>query len=321
MLWIPAYNKVLAVARDACAESTEKRRVDLREPEAWLHLAVHLAKHARVTAPDYALTAAVFDEAKDAIGKGRCRAINAASDFSEDDILGLYNYFNELAPRRVSMCTVATIDETILAYYGRDGKLKAIWRRIPEKPHSKGLIQYRAVTYFKHSMRRAIICTNPFLPGRKLTPSDAAIEITQTLVTRWGGAWHLFLDSGFATQEVFAALPNFNVANTICVRASSQATLVRLWPQHRQACPSGAYAHSNTTIRLSNRSLNRRTLITAQPTPPLWSLLATAQLMATACSSLRALAPMQGPSTHTRTTISDHSASWPSYPWHGASAT
>ena len=112
MLWIPAYNKVLAVARDACAESTEKRRVDLREPEAWLHLAVHLAKHARVTAPDYALTAAVFDEAKDAIGKGRCRAINAASDF----------------PRMTSLVSITTSMSLHRGAY-----LCARWRRLTRR--------------------------------------------------------------------------------------------------------------------------------------------------------------------------------------------
>ena len=150
------------------------------------------------------------------------------------------------------MCTVATIDETILAYYGRDGKLKAIWRRIPEKPHSKGLIQYRAVTYFKHSMRRAIICTNPILPGRKLTPSDAAIEITQTLVTRWGGAWHLFLDSGFATQEVFAALPNFNVAYTICVKGQFTGNFGALVAAASAGLPIGrvrTFEHNNQIIQ------------------------------------------------------------------------
>lgn len=251
-LWMPAANKVMGVARKNRAKSTEKHRHELSEREAWLHLAIHLAKHARVTAPDYADTAAVLAEATHTLGKARCKAINAASDFSEDDILSLYQYFNELVPRRIASGTVVTIDETIIAYYGRDGKLKGIWRRIPEKPHSKGLLSYRAVTYFKHSMRRAILCLVPLLPSSRLTPSEAAIKITQMLVAGRQGAWHLFLDSGFATQEVFAALPNYGVAYTICVKGQLTGNFSALVAASSAGLPVGrvrTFEHNNQIIQ------------------------------------------------------------------------
>lgn len=162
-IWIAAMNEVMAVARKSLAKSTAKYQHAVTVPEAWRHLAIYLAKHARVTNPDYALAVEVLDEAKSVLGKCRRKAMNAACDFAQDKVKHMYEYFNLQALSHVHSGSVVTIDETVLAYYGRDGKVNGIWRRIPEKPHSKGLLQYRTVTYLRYSLRRFVLSILPLL--------------------------------------------------------------------------------------------------------------------------------------------------------------
>jgi hypothetical protein len=217
--WLEALKPTMAENHRRGAISTASTRHEVSECEAWLHFAWYFAHHVKMTNADFADAVDLMRETDHAMYEARRKTINAACCFSEDAITKMYEYFNNLAPQRVFAGTVVTIDETMIAYYGKDGKLVGIWRRIPEKPHQKGLIQYRAVMYLKHSHRRLIFCMRPTLPSRRETPSEAAIALARAIAPRSPGGLHVFLDSGFATHEVFCTLSNLDVTYTICVKA------------------------------------------------------------------------------------------------------
>lgn len=217
--WLEALKPTMAESRKNCAKSTRSTRHAVIDREAWLHFAWYFAHHVKMTKAGFADAVDLMHEADHSMYEARRKAINDACCFSEEAIAKMYEYFNKLASRRVFAGTLVTIDETMIAYYGRDGKLVGIWRRIPEKPHQKGLIQYRAVMYLKLSHRRLIFCLRPTLPSRRETPSEAAIALARAIAPQSPGGLHVFLDSGFATQEVFRTLPNLDVAYTICVKA------------------------------------------------------------------------------------------------------
>lgn len=216
--WLPFLNRTMGVNRENRAKSTRRTRHAVTEREAWLHLAWYFAHHVKMTEKDLETAVNLMREADHAIYEARLHTMNEACCFSEDAIADMYAYFNKLAPQRVFIGTVATIDETMIAYYGKDGKLVGIWRRIPDKPHQKGLIQYRAVVFLRHSHRRIIYCMHPTLPSRRDTPSEAAIALAQAVAPRSPGGLHVILDSAFATHEVFRTLPNLGVVYTICVK-------------------------------------------------------------------------------------------------------
>lgn len=248
-----------AVLRNDGAQSTRCTRHEVSEREAWLHLASYLARHLKVAHPDFADTANLLQETDTALYQARRKAINAACSFSEETIIRMYDYFNDLTPHCAFAGSVVTIDETMIAYYGRDGKLVGIWRRIPEKPHQKGLIQYRAVMYLRHSHRRLIYHMHPTLPSRRDTPSAAAIAIAQTVAPHAPGGLHVFLDSGFATHEVFQALPALNVAYTICVKGQLVGEFGALVAASTDSLPTGTvrtFEYNNQIIQSISKPKN-----------------------------------------------------------------
>jgi len=257
--WLEALKPTMSVSRKNGAKSTRQTRHTVIEREAWLHLGWYFAHHVKMTEKDYAVAVDLMHEADHAMYEARRKAINAACCFSEDAITKMYEYFNNLAPRRVFAGTVVTIDETMIAYYGKDGKLVGIWRRIPEKPHSKGLIQYRAVMYLKHSHRRLIFCMRPTLPSRRETPSEAAIALACAIGPRSPGGLHIFLDSGFATHEVFHTLPNLDAAYTICVKAQFVGEFGALVAAATDSLPVGrvrTFGYNNQIIQSISKPKN-----------------------------------------------------------------
>lgn len=211
-------NKIMQLSRKNNAKSSAHYRHQLTVAEFWIWLAKYFCKHLQQWQPQAEcvrlLTAAVSSR----MGIQRYKKISAALEISEQDIDQLIGAFNKLAQNVARHGSTLTIDETMLAYYGNDAKVDRIWRRIPEKPHAKGLIQWRGFGIFRHSDRRVILSIVPFLPSQRWTPTRAAEHIIHLARLASPGALHVFFDAGFATQEMFSLLVQPNVAYTACLK-------------------------------------------------------------------------------------------------------
>jgi len=219
-LVLPAINSGMALRRKGLAKSYAYRRHEVTLPELWCWLASYFALHLKsFNFLDESTVDAMRMLAR-ATGKNRRKKINGASQFTDDCIAEMSTYFTQHATQQVIAGTSVTIDETMLQYFGRDAKKAKIWRRIADKPHGKGLISYRAVVRLRHSDRRVIVGLLPLLSHSKFTPTEAALTLVRNIRPSFRAGMHVFLDSGFATKEMFAALPLEHVAYIICVKGS-----------------------------------------------------------------------------------------------------
>lgn len=238
--WLPAINSIMRPSRDKLAKSARRYRHQVTVPDFWLWFARYFATHLipRQGEPDCipALKAALGS----ICGKQRLHKMNAAMQVSEDALVKMFDAFNDLAAKIVHRGSAITIDETMLAYYGHDARALKIWRRIPEKPHQKGLIQWRGVGVFRHSRRRVILVIVPFLPSHRCTPTQAAEKIVTTLLNRAADALHVFLDAGFASEEMFSVLARNDLVYTICIKPPFTGPLTALHSAAIYDLPTGA---------------------------------------------------------------------------------
>ena len=179
--FLPAMNANLALSREHGAKSGRRYRHQATEADFWFWLAHYFAYHliaptefrTRITNLQSALAGTT--------GIQRYKKLNAAIHFPLETLKKLFVQFNTIACRLVHHGSAVTIDETLIEYFGRDAKDAGIWRYIPEKPHSKGLMQWRAVCVLRHSRRRIILHIVPLLPSPLHTPVAAASIIIRTL--------------------------------------------------------------------------------------------------------------------------------------------
>lgn len=257
--WLPAVKRSMKTQKDTSATSTASHRHEPKEDELWRHFAIYWMHHLKVSNQILPQYAALTEKVKPLIGKERRKILNAACEFSDQTLKELYNCFNKVAPTLIFCGTAVTIDETLIAYYGQDGKLAGVFRRIPEKPHQKGLIQYRAVVYMHHSRRRATVSLLPILPQRHYTPSQAATELLRLVLPNCRAGVHAFLDSGFATAEIFRALPTMGVTYSICIKPPfvgglsvlHAAATDGLLPQHTRT-----YEYNNQILQVISKAAN-----------------------------------------------------------------
>ena len=193
----------MSLSRRSCSPKIAARRHAANQADFWICLGYFFLEHLipHLNSPDsLAELAAALPRSP---GKNRRKRLSAAMSFGDETVRKLIAHFHTLTPTHVRRGTASTIDETLLAYYGADAKEAQIWRYIPEKPHAKGLIQYRAVSTFKLSLRRVIHAIVLIVPWARDTPTLAALKCIEHLQNSSHDALHVFLDTGFATAEMF----------------------------------------------------------------------------------------------------------------------
>ena len=165
----------------------------------------------------------VDDLMKALMGHNRYEEIYACCEWTDKTIEIFHEDFNSRAPLLLILGAVITVDETLLAYFGLDGKLDEILRYYPHKPHDYGVLGWRAVAKFVLTRTRVTVGMLPTLPHLKYTPTAAANTLIKRLRTLQRGSSHLLLDSAFATEELLTELRRMDVAFTISIKANRSA--------------------------------------------------------------------------------------------------
>lgn len=226
--WLVAVNENMPIKRNSGSKDTRKLRHKVDEKTFWKWLCRYLREHLRATPGSRDAVAKLHSIRFRGMGDGRFKKINGVLAFSEATLVKLFDVFNDLAPQLVQCGSAITIDETILSYYGRDARAVKIWRVMREKPHQKGLIQWRSIAEFRLSSRRVILNIVPFLPTQRYTPTQAAVKMIAKLRNRGVRALHVFLDAGFSTEELISYMAANEVAYTLCVKQTYTGTLAPL---------------------------------------------------------------------------------------------
>lgn len=217
-IWLRSTNANLKILRRTGAKSTAARRHAATLTELWEFLAHYCFDHLNLQRGYPECHARFAAALEGTMGITRREKLGKAMDFSDETLVEIYDFFNQYTPTKALRGSAATIDETILAYYGADAKTAGVWRCIPEKPHQKGLLQYRAVATLKLSQRCVILAIEALFSMRRSTPTQAALLLLQQLQNSSKDALHVFLDSGFATDEMFRNLATKEIEYTICLK-------------------------------------------------------------------------------------------------------
>jgi hypothetical protein len=165
----------------------------------------------------------VEDLQKELMGKERYEEIYACCDWTPERIKVLHDDFNLRAPTLIVLGSIIVIDETLLAYFGADGKIDEILRLFPGKPHDYGLLGYRGVAKLLVTRSRVIVHIIPILPDAKYTPTGAALAIIKRLRANQRGTPHFIMDSAFATEEMLAELKRMDAAVSLSLKCNRSA--------------------------------------------------------------------------------------------------
>lgn len=233
-------NKVLNASREHHTKTNAEYRHRAKIAEFWKWLAMYFAEHLIMTKEMRQACANLVGQLCSCMGKCRYKSFNAAMMFSDDGLKNLLEQFNKVAANIIRRGNAVTIDETLIAYFGHDAKQAGIWRRIAEKPHPKGLIQWRAVSTLRHSNRRIILCIVPCFPWQQHTPVNAASEIIARLQKTSNVGLHVFLDAGFASLEMFQFLQANDLAFTICIKSQFTGPFGPLYRVANNELPAGS---------------------------------------------------------------------------------
>lgn len=159
------------------------------------------------------------------MGDQRFEEIRAACTWRRTTVESLYKKFNEIAVQLLFLGTVATIDETLLAYFGSDAKELRISRHFPGKPHDYGLLWYRLAVRLRHSRARVTVAMVPIIPGHSVSPTAAARELIGLVRPHQLGGPHYVMDSAFATSELMDHLHADDTAVSFSLKSSCTSDL------------------------------------------------------------------------------------------------
>ena len=164
--------------------------------------------------------------------------------------------FNERVPLLISLGSVFTIDETVLAYFGLDARIMDILRLFPKKPHDFGLLSYRASVRLHYTKGRIIVAILPITPGQNYTPTSAALAIMDLLADAVRHVPHYVMDSAFATEELFSEVQWREVAVSLSLKENRTAGFGPLYELVTEDLPLGetrTYAVNNVVIQAQNK--------------------------------------------------------------------
>ena len=241
--FLPAMNNNLSVMREHGAKVVRRYRHQATEADFWKWLGSYFADHVNTLKHAPPESKASCDSLMACIGKARKKELNAAIRFPEEKVRDTVTQFNSITKAVVHRGSTSTIDETMIAYFGSDAKRLKIWRRIPEKPHAKGMMQWRSVSVFRNSSRRVILGIVALLPSQQCTPVEAASLLIRMLKHDRVGGLHVFLDAGFASEEMFHLLQTDDLTFTICIKSQFTGPF---GPLYRLAVDGLAAGHVRT---------------------------------------------------------------------------
>ena len=140
--FLPAMNANLALSREHGAKSGRRYRHQATEADFWFWLAHYYFAYHLIAPTEFRTRITNLQSAlAGTTGIQRYKKLNAAIHFPLETLKKLFVQFNTIVCRLVHHGSAVTIDETLIEYFGRDAKDAGIRRYIPEKPHSKGLMQ------------------------------------------------------------------------------------------------------------------------------------------------------------------------------------
>lgn len=154
------------------------------------------------------------------MGKERYDEISACTRWTVSDVANFHNNFNQRANTLLRFGSVVVIDETILAYFGKDAKLAHVLRYYPKKPHDLGLLAYRACTKLFLTKSRITVGLLPVLPIQAWSPTEAALALTKLIRPNVAGSLHLVMDSAFATNELLGEIRTLGVTVSLSLKSN-----------------------------------------------------------------------------------------------------
>lgn len=157
------------------------------------------------------------------MGVDRSKEISASCVWTTADVAGFHFEFNQRAPSLLTIGSIVTIDETLLAYFGEDARVDHIDRCMPGKPHDYGLLSYRAGARLSNTKARVTVALAPIIPGHSYTPTAAALHLIQMIRVWQRGSAHFVMDSAFATEEMVNSARSMNVAVSLSMKSNRTA--------------------------------------------------------------------------------------------------
>ena len=136
----------------------------------------------------------------------------------------------------------ATVDESLLAYTGKDMRVQAIDKYYPDKPHDYGLVNYLLTTKLLHSSHIIVTELQSRLPGEKDAPQAAMLKMIDRLLPHVDHL-HVTADSGFSPLDSPLQLKGRKRSCTIAFKKSASAELAAL---HTVGTAALAQQHGRT---------------------------------------------------------------------------
>ena len=190
------------------------------------------------------------------IGNERADEISPSCNWTELDVEKMHLDFNERVPLLISLGSVFTIDETVLAYFGLDARIMDILRLFPKKPHDFGLLSYRASVRLHYTKGRIIVAILPITPGQNYTPTSAALAIMDLLADAVRHVPHYVMDSAFAEELVQWR----EVAVSLSLKENRTAGFGPLYELVTEDLPLGetrTYAVNNVVIQAQKKKIRQ----------------------------------------------------------------
>ena len=192
-------------------EARKSHRGEVTLNEMWPYIMRHMLESLEAKGRIKHRAAEVEELIHQLIGNERADEISPSCNWTELDVEKMHLDFNERVPLLISLGSVFTVDETVLAYFGLDARIMDILRLFPKKPHDFGLLGYRASV-------RIIVAILPITPGQNYTPTSAALAIMDLLADAVRHVPHYVMDSAFATEELFSEVQWREVAVSLSLK-------------------------------------------------------------------------------------------------------
>ena len=160
------------------------------------------------------------DKRYSALKEAHCLNADAIQAFTEALRFNLRRY--------VALGNFATVDETVIAYYGHDMRVAGIDIKIPRKPHSSGMLRYGLAQRLLYSGAPILIDCESRLPTRRASGPEAFDILVRRNFRINEVDVHIYADSLFCAKGQVANLRRTKARITISFGDNAADDLVKL---------------------------------------------------------------------------------------------
>lgn len=196
--------------------------------EWWRFIAKLLLKRVKSSGKEPGLSEQEKELVSRLIPDKRYSALKEAHCLNADAIQAFTEALRVNLRRYVALGNFATVDETVIAYYGHDMRVAGIDIKIPRKPHSYGMLRYGLAQRLLYSGAPILIDCESRLPTRRASGPEAFDILVRRNFRISEVDVHIYADSLFCAKGQVANLRRTKARITISFGDNAADDLVKL---------------------------------------------------------------------------------------------